>query len=151
MQQTTIYGNFVLTLFSQDITFEDLENFSENVENLSQSHDEIFLIALPINVTKFPTNVSQLLKSVSMLKGATSSVTRFYDVQLNSVMNFLTKILTQMVGLKGNTVVAKDLDELFSIIEKDATTFPALQASIHHISAIRADIDTLTERTKIKA
>ncbi len=147
MQQTTVYGNFVVTMFAQEITFEDLENFSADIEKLTHSHDKIFLIALPVNVTKFPTNVSQLLKSVSMLKGATSSVTRFYDVQLNSVMNFLTKVLTQMVGLKGNTIVAKDLDELFSVIQKDAALFPALQESIHHLPKIRADIDAFTEKT----
>lgn len=149
MQQTTTYGNFVMTLFAQEITFEDLESFAENIEQLTHSHDEIFLIALPINVTKFPTNVSQLLKSVSMLKGTTSSVTRLYDVQLNSVMNFLTKVLAQMIGLKNNTIVAKNLDELFSIIEKDATIFPALQASIHHLPKIRADIDAFSEKTLI--
>ncbi|GAB5493854.1 MAG: hypothetical protein Phog2KO_40690 [Phototrophicaceae bacterium] len=148
MYQNEVYGDFLVTLFYGELTLEDLKNFSNDVENLTHSHDKIFLIALPINVTKFPTNISELLKSVSMLKGTTNSVTRFYGIQMNSVMSFLTKILTQMLGLKTNTVEAKTLDELFPMIEKDAGNFPELQESIHHLAQIRADIDAFSEKTQ---
>lgn len=143
MYQQKVYGNLVFSLFTEEITLDDVQAFADGIDGLLEAQNEMFLIALPINVDKYPQNITTMLKASKKLKNATSTLTRFYTIELTSILTFVSNIVTQMVGIKGKIVMKKSVDDLLATIEKDAQQFPGLKSSLPYLKTIKDEVDAL--------
>jgi len=137
MYEHKIYEKLIVAIFTDEITLEDVEIFSGDIENITHGSNDYFLIALPVAVTKYPSNIADLLKAASHLREASGTVVRFYTTELSPVMTFMSKIITQIIGIKTKTITARDYDSLFEIIRHDTQAFPNLVSSVEHLDAIR--------------
>jgi hypothetical protein len=139
------YGSIYLAIFSDTISTSDAETFGNEIQTLAELEEEIYLITLPVNVSSFPTGINSILQSLSAFKSATGRVSRVYGLRYSPIMTFIANITTQILKIKTNTVEAKDIEELFEILEKEATLYPKLQASVKYIPEIKEQISALSK------
>jgi|GEM_PF-2288981 len=148
MYQNRVFGNIVVAVFSGDVSLANVEAFGKDIEELSQTIDDLYIIGLPLNVTQYPTNLGEMLKSLNLLQSSINSVKRMYGIKINPFLSFLANTATQVLRIKSNTVEAATIDDLYTIMEKEATLFPMLQASLVHIDDIKAYIASFETGTE---
>lgn len=140
MYQYKLFGNVMVTIFSEDVTLTDIETLASDVDTLTQTLDEIFIVGLPINPSSYPTNMRDLVKSLNLLKSSVDKVKRLYGIQFNPLISFLSTAATQILRVKGNTIEAKDINDLYRLMTVEGEQFPALRASLVHLDDIKAYI-----------
>ena len=138
------YGNIFLAIFNGDVTSTQIESFAADIQTITEKESEVFLIALPINVASFPTGLSSILQSLSSFKSATEKVYRFYGIRYSPIMTFIANLATQVLKIKTNTVEAKTIEEMFTIMEKEAVLYPKLKASINYLPEIKEQINQIS-------
>jgi hypothetical protein len=148
MYNLSQYGHIRLAVFSNEVTLSEIEQFAADISSSVQESHDIFLIALPINMTKYPQQVQQVLKAANLLKKATTSVTRFYGLRQSPIMTFIANIVSNLLGIQSNTVEAPSLEDLFKIIRHEANQFPKLNESIGYLDTIQAEIKSIKANSR---
>ena len=148
MYHHKVYDYIVVALFNNQITIEDIEMFSKDMQQLSQTKGEIYIIASAVDIASYPTNISQLLKALKLLQAVMGQVKRIYGIRFNPAISFLSNTVTQIIRVNTNTVEARDKQHMFEIIRREAQQFPKLQESIHHLDSIEEYIDSYKIETQ---
>lgn len=150
MYQYRLFDHVMVAVISEEITLKEVESFAADVNELTQSLDELFIVALPINLKSYPLNVNELLKSASALKSSTDKVRRLYGIQIHPILTFLANVVSQLLRNKNNLIEAKNLDDLYRLIAIDAELFPNLKASLVHLDDIKAYVSSFEAPVEVR-
>lgn len=141
MYEKTIHKAVLIAKFSGDLTIEDIKHMAKDIDGMAKTNNDIFVLSLMGPSAKSPQNMSEILKVFNAMKEATGKITRLYGLKNNnSIVSFLSNVITQILGMKNNTVEASDLESLFVCIEKDAELFPDLKTSVEDWDHIKEEV-----------
>lgn len=140
------FDHIVLSLFSGEVTVDELEEYAEEIEKIAKKQHTLFLMALPIHVTSYPNRVSDVVKASRAMQASAAQVTRLYGIRINPIASFIAGVFSQLLKLKNNTVETNTLTEMFYVMDREADAFPELKQSLaKHGSSIRERISEFEE------
>lgn len=135
------FDHIVLSVSSDQITLKDIETLADAVHAIRQQQSEVYLLAIPVDVTGYPSTVSDVIKAARLMRTSTGQVTRLYGIQYSKALSFISKVVIRMLQLESNTVESATLDELFEAIEYDTDLYPNLKRSWQaHKATIKAEL-----------
>ena len=141
MYDKTIHKAVLIAKFSGDLTIEDIKDMAKDIDAMAKTNSDIFVLSLMGPSAKSPQNISEILKVFNAMKETTEKITRLYGLRTNnSIVSFLSNVITQVLGMRNNTVEANNLDDLFARIEKDAELFSGLKASLEDWDHVKAEV-----------
>jgi phage-related protein len=134
------HGHLLVVILSGKVTIDEIKMLASDIDQLAAEKEEIFVLALMQSATQFPQNIAQIAKAFQLVNAATKKITRLYGIRYNAIVSYLSHIITQVLRIGTNTVEAGSLEELLSLIEREAELFPSLKASISDLESIKAEI-----------
>jgi phage-related protein len=135
-----LHGDLLVVILSGKVTIDEIKLLASDIDELAGSKEEIFVLALMQSATQFPQNIAQIAKAFQLVNTATKKITRLYGIRYNAIVSYLSHIITQVLRIGTNTVEAATVEELFTLIEREAEVFPSLKASIRDLESIKAEV-----------
>jgi hypothetical protein len=135
-----LHGDLLVVILSGKVTIDEIKLLASDIDELAGSKEEIFVLALMQSATQFPQNIAQIAKAFQLVNTATKKITRLYGIRYNAIVSYLSHIITQVLRIGTNTVEAATVEELFTLIEREAEVFPSLKASIKNLESIKAEV-----------
>ena len=143
------YGSIILVTFKDVVTFEELQQFADDIYAESQKGNDIFMIAVTPGDVSYPSKLADVIKALKLLRQSTNKIQRIYGFESssNKLLSFFSNLGSQMLGLGSKLINVPDNEALLARLEKDTTSFPALKTASQHFNTIQDRINEIKSET----
>ena len=143
------YDSVILVTFKDVVTFEELQQFADDIYAESQQGNDIFVIAVTPGDVSYPSKLADVIKALKLLRQSTNKIQRIYGFESssNKLLSFFSNLGSQMLGLGSKLVNVPDNEALLERLEKDSITFPKLKSASQHFHTIHDRIIEIKSET----
>lgn len=132
------FGTISLVIFKDEVTSEQLQNFADDMHKLAEENSELFVVVLPLGNISYPKKLAEIVQALKSLRSATGKIQRLYgmDQGSNQVLTFFANLGSQMLGLGSKVIAVKSMDDLRTLLLKDARAFTTLSNADDQVEAL---------------